>query len=605
MRKVGQGKQSMGARKFGIVLAACILLAACQTAPAPVAKGPPHNVVIFVADGLRYSSVNPADAPAFAAVRDEGVDFANSHSVYPTLTTVNASAIATGHKPGDTGNFANGLYPGDPWLEHAAYFRVIFLEDDAILADMNGRFGGNYLNETSFLNEARAHGYSVAAIGKTGPTKIQDLAPPTGAESIVIDEAFGTPGGVPAPGDIAQLIEAAKLAAAPPPRARPNTAQGEWFASVAADVLLPRFKQAGKPFVLLFWSPDPDSTQHSQTDGLDALTPGINGPTSRTAIAGASANLAKLRAALAAQGLAATTDVVVIADHGFSTISKQSQTSWAAKQTWRDSPAGQLPPGFLAIDLSHELGMGLFQTNGLDVALEQGLSPRGGSAMLGPDFEHPHVIVAANGATDLLYLPESDAPALARRIVAFLTTQDYVSGIYAADSLGDIPGALALSRIGLTGSALTPKPAIVVSFRSADSGCGTPDLCGVEVADTPLRQGQGMHGGLNRADTRNFMAAIGPDFKARFRNPAPVSNADIAPTLAHVLGFDMPAKGALRGRVIGEALTSGAAPAFAADTTRSSPAANGFQTILNLQRLGDVEYYDAAGAPGRAVGLVP
>ena len=356
-------------------------------------------------------------------------------------------------------------------------------------------------------------------------------------------------------------------------------------------------------FVLLFWSPDPDSTQHSQTDSLDTITPGINGPTSRAAISHASGDLARLRAALAAQGLDETTDIVVIADHGFSTISKQSETSYAARQKWRDLPESQLPPGFLAIDLAHTLAMPLFQPNGL--AFEPGVAPRGGSAMLGPDAGRPHVIIAANGASDLIYLPESDAPALARRIVVFLTTQDYVGGIYAADSLGDMPGALRLSRIGLTGAALTPKPAIVVSFRSFDSGCGTPDLCGVEVADTTLRQGQGMHGGLNRADTRNFMAAIGPDFKRGFVNPAPISNADIAPTLAHILGFDMPSKGALRGRVITEALPRGPATAFAADTVRSTPAANGFQTILNLQRVGTVEYYDAAGAPGRAVGLTP
>ena len=33
------------------------------------------------------------------------------------------------------------------------------------------------------------------------------------------------------------------------------------------------------------------------------------------------------------------------------------------------------------------------------------------------------------------------------------------------------------------------------------------------------------------------MAAIGPDFKTGFADPAPVSNADIAPTLAHILGL--------------------------------------------------------------------
>jgi len=42
---------------------------------------------------------------------------------------------------------------------------------------------------------------------------------------------------------------------------------------------------------------------------------------------------------------------------------------------------------------------------------------------------------------------------------------------------------------------------------------------------------------------------------------------------------------------------------FTPETLRSSPAANGFQTILNRQNVAGVHYFDAAGASGRAVGL--
>ena len=70
-----------------------------------------------------------------------------------------------------------------------------------------------------------------------------------------------------------------------------------------------------------------------------------------------------------------------------------------------------------------------------------------------------------------------------------------------------------------------------------------------------------MHGSFNRADTMNFMAAIGPDFKAGFVNDAPVSNADIGKTMAHVLGLKIPFKGTLMGRVVEEALPGGASPA--------------------------------------------
>ena len=46
-----------------------------------------------------------------------------------------------------------------------------------------------------------------------------------------------------------------------------------------------------------------------------------------------------------------------------------------------------------------------------------------------------------------------------------------------------------------------------------------------------------MHGSFGRGDTMNFMAAIGPDFKAGFVDDAPASNADIGKTLARILGL--------------------------------------------------------------------
>ena len=65
----------------------------------PAAQAPPagqRNIIIFVADGLRHGSVNATDTPALWHVRTDGVHFANSHSVFPTLTMPNAEASARG-----------------------------------------------------------------------------------------------------------------------------------------------------------------------------------------------------------------------------------------------------------------------------------------------------------------------------------------------------------------------------------------------------------------------------------------------------------------------------------------------------------------------------
>ncbi len=143
-----------------------------------------------------------------------------------------------------------------------------------------------------------------------------------------------------------------------------------------------------------------------------------------------------------------------------------------------------------------------------------------------------------------------------------------------------------MSDVGLMGAARTPQPAMYVNFRSFSTGCENELQCTVAIMDTPLATGQGNHGSFSRAETRNFMAAIGPDFKARYADPAPISNADIAPTLAHVMGLDLPSKGALKGRVISEALAGGAEVTVQSRVIKSAPGPEGVQTILNLQTVG-------------------
>src|ERR1051325_3836006 len=74
------------------------LVVALSLLPSPLllhAAGQPHNVILFVPDGLRAVMVDKTTAPAMTEVRDSGVNFQNSHSLFPTVMTANASALAT------------------------------------------------------------------------------------------------------------------------------------------------------------------------------------------------------------------------------------------------------------------------------------------------------------------------------------------------------------------------------------------------------------------------------------------------------------------------------------------------------------------------------
>src|SRR3569623_550772 len=97
--------------KFGWLTLVIVMAAGAATAQAPAQK--PRNVIIFVAAGLRYGIVNKDTSPTLYQVQQQGVDFRNSHSLYPTVTTANASSIAMGHGIGDTGEWSNGLYFGE------------------------------------------------------------------------------------------------------------------------------------------------------------------------------------------------------------------------------------------------------------------------------------------------------------------------------------------------------------------------------------------------------------------------------------------------------------------------------------------------------------
>ncbi len=599
-------------RRATLLLSASLI--ALSAGAASAQNNTPRNLILFVPDGLRGRIVTPQTAPAMADIRDKGVHFKNSHSLFPTFTMANSSALSTGHYLGDTGTFSNTIYTGYTSVP-AGDTVVPFIENDAVLGDIDDHFNGDYLNEETLLKMARAKGFSTAAIGKLGPTLLFDHTD-RGKNTVVIDDSTGGKGGTPLSDEIKDALAKAGLPLTSPSRGDnakagdaktpgttvANVVQQGYMADAATKVVLPMFKARNKPFVLVFWSRDPDGSQHNHGDSLNTVTPGINGPTSMAGIKNADNNLAQLRKALDELGLAASTNIIVSSDHGFSTISKESKTSPSAKVSFNDTPKDFLPMGFLALDLSKALDLPLFDPNDKNARVADGAHPKAGNGVLGKDPIKPEIVIATNGGSDLIYIPSKERK-LADRTVKALLEQDYVSGIFVDDELGRFPGTLPMSQLNLKGKAVTPNPSIVVNFRSWSSGCEEPTNCSVQIADTVLRQGQGMHGSFSRGDTLNFTAAIGPDFKSGYVDNLPVSNADVGATAAKVMGLLQQPKGHLLGRVMTEAMPNRATPQAYAGSVKSKPAANGLRTVLNFQRVGTQRYFDTAGFPGRTLGL--
>ena len=514
---------------------------------------PPRNFIIFVADGLRGSAVDAflQSTDALHSVEQNGVSFANSHAIFPTFTTPNGAAIATGHFPGDTGDFSNTIFAGFGVASNSGS-PVPFIENDPILGDIDEHFGGNFLDEETLLQFARSVGYNTAAVGKLGPTAIQDVSqvnrsdgayvnnPP---QTAIIDDSTFSSTGVPVSSTILSALQAAGLpttAALSTLRNQPsgnnttpgtsnvNDVQQQYFTDAITKAILPTFVNgtsgAVNPFGLVYWSRDPDGTQHNNGDSLNSLTPGINGPTSQASIKNASDNLQQILDYLRntddpnnpGHKLIDNTDIFVTADHGFGTISRfnldtvndKKVSDYASTQTYftigvnsstgatsglrQDVNSGFLPPGFLAIDIHKTLfpTLPMFDpdatlnitrdattgqvTGGKFVPVDETLRlddpanvvvvkdtvtntfklgreqhPINGNAIITVDpsgsvlnFNQAKVIVAANGGSDLIYVPDHDA-ATVRNIVDFLSKQDYTSGLFVdTDTYGNVPGAV-------------------------------------------------------------------------------------------------------------------------------------------------------------------
>ncbi len=297
--------------------------------------------------------------------------------------------------------------------------QVTFLEDDCILRDMKEHFPQDYLGQTTLIQAARAAGYNTIIVGKRGPAAIQDLSGLDSKDNridgklgIFIDEATNHVDQSGRHADQEHDAERRRSAAdvlratgmdAPALTSTPNLTQQAYLLSATTQVLIPDLKDSGKPFVLLFWSRDPDTTQHGAIDSDGTLLPGINSHSGRAAIANADNDLKGILDALDQYGLADNTDVFVTADHGFSTIAKGVPTP----QGTLDRSA--LPGGFLAVDVAGWLGdQKVFDPDRSDAELDlsSGEHPLAGDALIGPSLDAPMAIVAANGGSDFIYVPD-------------------------------------------------------------------------------------------------------------------------------------------------------------------------------------------------------
>ncbi len=486
-------------------------------------------VIVFVVDGLRPDAITAADTPTLDRLRGEGVNFANSHAVFPTVTRVNAATLATGTQPGTHGIVGNQMY-----VPAVDVSRALGTDSHRRLLEVDQATGGRLVLTRTLAERLAARGLGLAAVssGSTGSALLTNPRAPSGVGVLV--NGYLDPGKRVGWPDAVSAGILAKFGAAPPKgRGERYDAAVTWTQRVLREYVLPEVR----PAVVINWLTEPDHTQHDH---------GVGSPPAREALRHADREIAHVLAALDGLGLAASTDVVVASDHGFTT-----------------------------------------NTAGVDVARELI------DARLKDSAESDDVVLASSGQAVALHVTGHDTGRIGR-IARFVQSREWGGVLFAAarapgDPRGAVDGTFSLELIHLENER---APDLLVTFPWTSE----PNAFGVRGTDLACvsdgaRLFASDHGGMSPWNVRNTLLAWGPDFKKGVTVATPVGNVDVAPTILAALGIDD--RDGMDGRVLIEALAGGPdAEQVAVETRTDIVDAGGYRAALQISTIDGHRYVD-------------
>jgi len=567
----------------------------------PAAAKGVRRVIVFVWDGMRPDSITAAETPNLFALAGRGSRFADHHSSYPTFTMMNAAALATGAFSGESGFYGNTVYrPGAPARtsggDETDMNNPVFTEDYGILRQLDRNQDEHLILIGTLFQAAQKAGLKTAVIGKSGPAFLQDYK----NGGVLLDEKAAFPlafarelqaahVALPATAPFAYANGALTLGndngdptfqpgivamadrVTPDPadsHGAPPAAANRYLMSVFLDYILPQ----KRPDLSVVWLRNPDSTEHAY---------GVGAPNYHLALKAQDELLGKLEARLEELGLDASTDLIVVSDHGHSSVS--GPIDLFPLRNVENGKIGKidLEHGYSVsgeVRLAHEMSMagiraydggGCFYDPVMSGILADGsqLHPdRSADASRCPEYKyakyttpdyellHPFLpreafVIASNGGTDYLYQPAHDAERV-RAAVRFLQGREEFGAIFVDPRYGDIPGALPLSIVHLE-NAEGRNPDIVVGY-TFDEHAMIQGMPGIEFQGVANHISRGMHGSFSPIDVHNTLIASGPDFRANFVDTLPTGNVDVAPTIARILGIALPQA---QGRPLLEALS--------------------------------------------------
>jgi hypothetical protein len=271
---------------------------------------PALRTIIVVFDGLRPDYIKPEWMPRLFAFSKKAAYGKDHHSVFPTVTRVNAASYITGSYPAMHGLVGNSLYL--PTVNALKSFDTG--EADSLRHIMKVT-SGKLLTSPSLGEVLHAAGERlfVYSSGTTGQAFLQNHTV-NGAiinPDMILPEAFRT--------------EVAAAIGSPPAEATPNAARHHWI----TDALCRYTLAPGGPLVSAIWFSDPDHTAHEH---------GIGVPLTIQALQSVDAEFGRILDSMQAKGLETIFNIIVTADHGFVTrTGKQGLSGFLIEKGLKES----------------------------------------------------------------------------------------------------------------------------------------------------------------------------------------------------------------------------------------------------------------------------
>jgi hypothetical protein len=252
-----------------------------------------HASLVIVVDGLRPDYVTRDVMPNLHAFGEAGVVGEAHHAVFPTVTRVNSSSIATGTYPRNHGLMHNTIY-----LPKASPHAIDTGEAKELL-DAAQVSGEPLLTAPSLGDLLAKAGRTVLAVGSgtTGSALLLNSNLP--ARAVLLSSR-----GLIRPAEWQARADA--VLGPSPALAYPNRAANRW----AIDAFLEIGLKEIKPEVTFMWLTDPDGTAHRNGPGA---------PKTIEALRHIDEELGRLFTTLAQRGLRDRMNIFITADHGFST----------------------------------------------------------------------------------------------------------------------------------------------------------------------------------------------------------------------------------------------------------------------------------------------